>query len=315
MSKKSRAVSARSPPSRHRPLRSSERSAGLDRRSRATAQRSRFRARIWRARSLERGIVRDPAVLPERRHRGLGGPHWATWAGGRSITQVTAAASGVLADFSACEHSRIHCRPAHSRPIRPQSRRLGQLPASRGRAQRRHDRGDLQPVCQRDCASPVTVRPVLQVRAFRNLTMEPDTANYAVDVVNQGSRLIQLRRLSALNDFTPPAANGTVSGDLAAAAPGLIGAIDDLTVTLTIGAAVPGMPVTLTIPATADRRVYRMGRSPANGPAQRRHRSRHQSGASRLLHRCHRQPHRRRIRGESAPVRDQSRKSGAAVQP
>ena len=92
---------------------------------------------------------------------------------------------------------------------------------------------------------------VLQTETFRNLTMEPDTPNYAVEVVNQGSRLIQLRRLTPLNVFTPPAANGTISADLGAAAPVLPGTIDDIDVTLTIGAAVPGMPVTLTIPGSA----------------------------------------------------------------
>ncbi len=55
---------------------------------------------------------------------------------------------------------------------------------------------------------------VLRTETFRNLTMEPDTPNYAVEVVNEGSRLIYLERASALNDFTPPAANGTVSADL-----------------------------------------------------------------------------------------------------
>lgn len=92
---------------------------------------------------------------------------------------------------------------------------------------------------------------VLQTETFRNLTMEPDTPNYAVEVVNQGSRLIQLRRLTALNVFTPPAANGTIGADIAIPAPGLIASIDDINVTLTIGAAVPGMPVTLTIPGSA----------------------------------------------------------------
>ena len=43
---------------------------------------------------------------------------------------------------------------------------------------------------------------VLQTETFRNLTMEPDTPNYAVEVVNQGSRLVQLRRLTPLNVST-----------------------------------------------------------------------------------------------------------------
>jgi uncharacterized protein len=46
---------------------------------------------------------------------------------------------------------------------------------------------------------------VLQTEAFRNLTMTPDTPNNALEVVNQGSRLVQLNRvgLAAL----PPAAS------------------------------------------------------------------------------------------------------------
>src|SRR3546814_6908572 len=35
---------------------------------------------------------------------------------------------------------------------------------------------------------------VLQTETFRNLTMEPNTPNNAVEVVNQGSRLVQLDR-------------------------------------------------------------------------------------------------------------------------
>lgn len=87
---------------------------------------------------------------------------------------------------------------------------------------------------------------VLQTESFRNLTMKPDTANYAVDVVNQGSRLIQLTRASALSDLTPPAANGTVGKDLAAAVPAF-NDIKDISVTLSVA---PGS-VPLTIPASA----------------------------------------------------------------
>lgn len=87
---------------------------------------------------------------------------------------------------------------------------------------------------------------VLQTESFRNLTMRPDTANYAVDVVNQGSRLIQLTRASALNDLTPPAANGTVGKDLAAAVPPFAD-IKDISVGLSV---TPGS-VALTIPASA----------------------------------------------------------------
>jgi uncharacterized protein len=89
---------------------------------------------------------------------------------------------------------------------------------------------------------------VLQTEVFRNLTMEPDTPNYAVEVVNQGSRLIQITRASGLSDFTAPAANGTVTSNLTL--PVAVTDIDDLTITLSLGsplAAVPGMPITLNI--------------------------------------------------------------------
>jgi phage tail sheath protein FI len=87
---------------------------------------------------------------------------------------------------------------------------------------------------------------VLQTETFRNMTMRPDRANYAVEVVNQGSRLIYLVRRSAPNVFDPPAASGTVSGDVADPTPA--SDLDDLEITLTLGsppAAAPGMPVTL----------------------------------------------------------------------
>ena len=66
---------------------------------------------------------------------------------------------------------------------------------------------------------------VLQTETFRNLTMTPNTANNALEVVNQGSRLIQLNRdlLAALPvppaAMIKPAASGTMSGDLPAAVP------------------------------------------------------------------------------------------------
>lgn len=91
---------------------------------------------------------------------------------------------------------------------------------------------------------------VLQTETFRNLTMEPDTPNYAVEVVNQGSRLIYLARASALNDFTPPAANGTVSADLPAPVPA-IGNIDTIAAILSVNQPLAA-PIALTIPATTD---------------------------------------------------------------
>ncbi|BCH34318.1 hypothetical protein MesoLjLc_62480 [Mesorhizobium sp. L-8-10] len=58
---------------------------------------------------------------------------------------------------------------------------------------------------------------VLQTETFRNLTLEPDTVNNAIEVVNQGSRLVQIELGSALPapfvaDFRP-AVGGTL-GDL-----------------------------------------------------------------------------------------------------
>src|SRR3546814_19929233 len=61
---------------------------------------------------------------------------------------------------------------------------------------------------------------VLQTETFRNLTMEPNTPNNAVEVVNKGSRLVQLDRagLTALpSPFVAtfkPAAPGTLGGAL-----------------------------------------------------------------------------------------------------
>lgn len=80
---------------------------------------------------------------------------------------------------------------------------------------------------------------VLQTEIFRNLTMNLDTPNNAIEVVNQGSRLIQIDRdgMAALAADTRPAATGTVSGltlgGLPAPVP-LQADIEDLDVTLTL---------------------------------------------------------------------------------
>ena len=97
---------------------------------------------------------------------------------------------------------------------------------------------------------------VLQTETFRNLTMTPNTANNALEVVNQGSRLIQLNRdgLAALPvppaAMIKPAASGTMSGDLPAAVPA-IADIDDLSVILSVAQSTP-TPIALAIPATVD---------------------------------------------------------------
>jgi Bacteriophage tail sheath protein len=92
---------------------------------------------------------------------------------------------------------------------------------------------------------------VLQSETFRNLTMTPDTANNALEVVNQGSRLIQLNRdgLAALPvppaPMIRPAASGIVGGNLANP---IVGGATSLTVSLSVSAAAP---ITLNIPTTS----------------------------------------------------------------
>ncbi len=55
---------------------------------------------------------------------------------------------------------------------------------------------------------------VVQTETYRNLNMDPDDANYALEVVNDGSKLIQLERLTPLTDTTTtPAQSGTVGTD------------------------------------------------------------------------------------------------------
>ncbi len=83
---------------------------------------------------------------------------------------------------------------------------------------------------------------VLQTETYRNLTMEPDTANNALEVVNQGSRLIQLNRdsLAPANPPVPfvatfrPAASGTLSGALGGNVPAVVASVDDLEITITL---------------------------------------------------------------------------------
>jgi phage tail sheath protein FI len=63
---------------------------------------------------------------------------------------------------------------------------------------------------------------VLRSESYRNLTMDPDARNYAVDSVNEDSKLIQLGRETAAADHRRPAATGTLGGDATGAdlAPG-----------------------------------------------------------------------------------------------
>jgi phage tail sheath protein FI len=91
----------------------------------------------------------------------------------------------------------------------------------------------------------------LRTETFRNLSMDPNNASYAVEVINQDSQLIQVVRISALNDFTPPAPNGTVGANLASAVPALAN-MDNIAATLFVGPHVPaGGPYALTPPLVA----------------------------------------------------------------
>ncbi|MBU3079005.1 phage tail sheath C-terminal domain-containing protein [Sphingomonas quercus] len=99
---------------------------------------------------------------------------------------------------------------------------------------------------------------VVATETFNNLTMEPNTPNNAIEVVNQGSRLVQLDRvgLAALGTPAPrPAPSGTISNaSLAAAIPAAISALK-VAITLASGSSAaialdyPGSPL-LTAPAS-----------------------------------------------------------------
>jgi phage tail sheath protein FI len=70
-------------------------------------------------------------------------------------------------------------------------------------------------------------RVVRNSETFRNLTMDPGAVNYVIEVVNAGSRLVQLNRngLTAITPPVPPAtwprpaATGTIGGGITAAPP------------------------------------------------------------------------------------------------
>ncbi len=94
---------------------------------------------------------------------------------------------------------------------------------------------------------------VLQTETFNGLTLEPNRPNNALEVVNQGSRLVQLDRESFPALGTPaerPAPSGTISSDLSAAVfP--VGTTGDLEVNLSLGGAVqPNFPVTVGVPSS-----------------------------------------------------------------
>jgi len=57
----------------------------------------------------------------------------------------------------------------------------------------------------------------LRTESYRNVTMQQGVGNYAVDTVNEDSKLIQLTRLSAAGDTTRPGATGLLGGDASGA--------------------------------------------------------------------------------------------------
>jgi phage tail sheath protein FI len=89
---------------------------------------------------------------------------------------------------------------------------------------------------------------VVNSETYSDLTMEPNRANSAIEVVNQASQLVQLDRngLAALPSPAPrPAASGAVGNDVAAAIPSLA-SFDDIEVRLSFGGPAPaGFPISL----------------------------------------------------------------------
>jgi phage tail sheath protein FI len=90
-------------------------------------------------------------------------------------------------------------------------------------------------------------RPVVrQTETFRNLTMRPAVANNAIEVVNQGSRLVQLEGMGAVPDppFRPDA-TGTLSALLPAPPPNLPPDSSQVDLTITVNPGNLSRPVNL----------------------------------------------------------------------
>ena len=88
---------------------------------------------------------------------------------------------------------------------------------------------------------------VLRTETYRNLTMQPGVPNYAVDVVNASSRLVQLDRtgMAALvAPFPRPAATGTLGGN--------VGVIPASPIGLTVDAGSGARAVTVSYTGTID---------------------------------------------------------------
>ena len=91
---------------------------------------------------------------------------------------------------------------------------------------------------------------VVQQEVFRNLTMQPNEANTAIEVVNEGSRLIQLEQNvgATPDDEDQPHTTGLLGGDIDPAVVfagdlPVLAEIDDIAVTLQLGAAPSGADI------------------------------------------------------------------------
>lgn len=88
---------------------------------------------------------------------------------------------------------------------------------------------------------------VIQAETYRNLTMTANTSNNAIEVVNEGSRLIQLSRDTAWTLLNRPAQTGTGG----TSAPGALGVSSGNTFNITYATSSSSQgPVEITIPTT-----------------------------------------------------------------
>ncbi|QRM54381.1 phage tail sheath C-terminal domain-containing protein [Sinorhizobium sp. BG8] len=92
---------------------------------------------------------------------------------------------------------------------------------------------------------------VVTSEAFNNLTTEPNTANNVIDVVNQGSRLVQLALAAGVVPAAPfprPQATGMVSGELGGTRP-VFADLDGLSITIAgSGAAAQALTIAPDVP-------------------------------------------------------------------
>lgn len=101
---------------------------------------------------------------------------------------------------------------------------------------------------------------IVQTESYRNLTMDPTDTNFVEDVVNDGSKLIQVEKLTPTGDTTTrPAQTGTVGTDASAAGSGAEANLtpnDTFTITYPGGAA--DASVQFTPPLTSLAQVRRV---------------------------------------------------------